>query len=363
MCGITGALYAQKKNNKPIDVLRRATDLYEEQTSRGKQGFGAAVVEADGNVRVYRSCEPVGVMVDMRLHERLHGTATGCVFHHRYPTSTQNTLDQTHPILVSHDSLKRDYLIVHNGVIQNDKAVKELHDKAGFAYTTLLSDGSFNDSETCAIEFARAIEKPTRTIRTRGGQAMAALAIEKKTGKVHALHLIRHKNPLIVDVDNTSGYVEFASELRSGAELPEDVLHTFYADSMKLVTRKLQFVADIPYKYIPPKKDETERGETVAIADAIEAEERAIAGFDTTRTYSDSYDSDIPPSPVNDLVEDAYAEAEAALDNFALDLSDPDSAAIVRVEDATREIRTALERMKSTAMQSHEFDRSFAKVH
>jgi len=42
------------------------------------------------------------------------------IAHHRYPTSTKNLINQTHPIQVSNELLEHDYLVIHNGVITND---------------------------------------------------------------------------------------------------------------------------------------------------------------------------------------------------------------------------------------------------
>ena len=182
------------------EVKNFVINQYEEQHARGTKGFGVIDINKNLKVEVKRACEPTKFMFDLFMSK-----SNMLVVHHRTPTSTDNALDQTHPISVKNDLLDYDYLVVHNGIISNDDELKEAHEKLGFEYTTAYTlEGvhaygrdKFNDSEALAVELALKIEKkgdPQQKVK--GSAAFIALQLDKKTGKTNKVFFGRNTSPL-----------------------------------------------------------------------------------------------------------------------------------------------------------------------
>ena len=218
MCGI---VYVQRKDNKPAhkQVLKR----YKAQKTRGTDGYGYIGIKQSGRIT-----DTHRFMFEHAMSTKLLDTKLSTVlFHHRYPTSTPNVPEAAHPIRVTHDELKYDYYVVHNGVINNDEVLKEKHEKLGYKYTTQLScqlrtrkgqvydDGIlWNDSEAFAIELARNIEGITGQCEARGSIAYIVLQVDKQTQVAQALYYgTNGGNPLTLEVHKD--FIAIASE---GAE-------------------------------------------------------------------------------------------------------------------------------------------------
>lgn len=188
MCGIVWA--RSLKENKPVND--RIWQMYKDQSERGKQGFGFVLFD-DKGIKVERAEFEDGI------RKKLFTTKSSeILFHHRYPTSTPNIEEATHPITVTHKSFKHDYYVVHNGVITNEDMLKEKHDTLGFKYTTLITEKYttmlkeweeiyFNDSESLAIELALYLEGKQKESGAIGSAAVIILQVNKRTQKPVAL--------------------------------------------------------------------------------------------------------------------------------------------------------------------------------
>lgn len=237
MCGIIGAFNKETKASSNNYIVNQ----YEDQYQRGSQGFGSVFIARDGGYKVARSCEPTKALLDLYTNK-----APAIIFHHRFPTSSANKLSQTHPIKVDNGSLKHEYLIVHNGVISNDDALKTEHEALGFVYTTVrpTTYGSeFNDSEAIAIEFARFIEKQTTEVGAIGSASLMALQIDKQTDKVREVFFCRHGNPL--NMEANQHHIRISSEGK-GDEIKEDVLYHFNFKDFKIKKRSIAFKVSQP---------------------------------------------------------------------------------------------------------------------
>lgn len=192
MCGI---VYVQRKDNKP--AVKQALKRYKAQKGRGSEGFGYVAIKQSGRVT-----ELNRFAFEHELETKLNTTKhQHLLVHHRFPTSTPNVPESAHPIKVSHEELQYDYIVTHNGVISNDEALKEAHEKLGYKYNTLLflsyttckgqeySAGvQWNDSESLAIELARNIEGLTDKVAALGTIAYIVLQVEKQTQRAVALY-------------------------------------------------------------------------------------------------------------------------------------------------------------------------------
>lgn len=255
MCGIIAAFKTGKKK-KPVNSF--IINQFQDQISRGKEGFGIIRINQK-SFEIDRATEPCKFLLDL-----YQNPSAMIIAHHRMPTSTANKLSQTHPILVSNSLLTHDYLIVHNGVIYNDEEIKKEHEKLDFKYQTEIETTSnygeyyyrrqnFNDSEVMAIEMALFIEGKIKGIRTRGSQAFIALQIEKKSQKPALVFFGRKDNPLkMLREKNT---LSLSSE-GLGNQIEESVLYSFKVNDtkMKLQERKIEFFT--------PKEQKLEKEET-----------------------------------------------------------------------------------------------------
>ncbi len=197
MCGIACAFGMGKKQKEPVN--RWIIDTLQDQLDRGMEGFGVIFIDNNLKVRVERATEISKALLDLYMP---NNQVKMIVMHHRAPTSTENKLKQTHPIVVNNGSLKYKYFFIHNGVISNSDDVKDAHEQLGFEYTTVCNElkyekgpKKFNDSESLAIEVARFIEGYTDTLATIGSVAFVCLKVNKKTGKLLRVYYGRNASP------------------------------------------------------------------------------------------------------------------------------------------------------------------------
>jgi glutamine phosphoribosylpyrophosphate amidotransferase len=185
MCGII-----HKKAVKGM-VKDDIAKLYELQKSRGTDGFGYLPIK-NGKIGKLRQAETEKEIMAMLDKE----TANEILFHHRYPTSTPNFIEATHPIVVDNKNLTYKYYVVHNGVISNPEQLRQNHIELGFEYTTEMVkkyetkkqtytyEPEWNDSESLAIDLALYFEHKQNEIESKGDMAFIAYKVEKNTEKI-----------------------------------------------------------------------------------------------------------------------------------------------------------------------------------
>lgn len=239
MCGIIVGLHTGKEA-RPANEW--ALKTFENQHSRGMEGFGIIGWKPGSKPIVLRSCEGIKFMWD--IHSKDFPLL---LVHHRTPTSTPNSIEQTHPILVRNGSLSHDYLILHNGIIRNDEAIWKKHTaELGFVYTTeIVIDKEknlvrWNDSESLAIEAARFIEGQTGELEITGSAAFVALQLDKETGKPTLLFFGRNQgNPL--KMGKSRGKLHLSSE-GEGDPIDPFILYSCpLTHDMKLTKKPLLF--------------------------------------------------------------------------------------------------------------------------
>ena len=251
MCGLVGIL-SQEGGEENQDFIM---NQFQEQVSRGEKGFGLIEAGKD-KIKVKRAVSGYKAMVDVA-----RANSPILLFHHRQPTSTDNTIQQTHPILVSHEELAYDYLIMHNGIIRNSTALYKKHtEELGYVYTTKTLEvtqyGSyyqtekFNDTEAMAIELARYLDKLIPEVTIEGSMAFMGVRVNKKTRKAHSVFWGHNgSNPLRVKIEGKT--IKMASELTEGENAEENIINEitmtnfFKKDKKKLedkiTTEKLKF--------------------------------------------------------------------------------------------------------------------------
>lgn len=258
MCGIIAAFGKHnQKINKPL------WKRYIEQKGRGSDGFGFITV--GDTVSVYRA------ETEKEIQKMLHENKSDfIVFHHRYPTSTINCIEATHPIYVSHSELDFDYYVIHNGVLQNEDKLRDEHIALGYEYTTEIkeitkteyvtklqryetSDSetlSFNDSESFAIDLARYLDGCSEKIESVGSIAFVCLRVGK-SGKEKGVAIKMYYghntgNPLHIEENKDLFFIKSVG----GVELKTDVL---FSIDLKTGKRDEKEVAiGKTYTYTPP---------------------------------------------------------------------------------------------------------------
>ena len=248
MCGIIAA-FKTTKTKTPVNTS--IIDQYQNQYSRGEEGFGIIRIDPKQNIEIDRACEPSKFLIDLYLKP-----SNMIIIHHRHPTSTHNKLDQTHPLTISHKSLKHDYQIIHNGIISNDDELHKKHLKLNFKYKTEYIDYTYyhpegitkwNDSEALAIELALFIEKQTNIIDTKNNAAFIILQIDKKTKKAKQVFFGKNDSTSALNMYKLKQQLFLSSEGK-GKAIKENILYSFKINnqSIKLKQTKIPFQKTIP---------------------------------------------------------------------------------------------------------------------
>jgi len=359
MCGIIGAFHQKNKDN----VNQEVVDIFEEQCDRGMKGFGVVGINGHSKPVILRSTEPAKFMFD--LHKKGYNMM---LVHHRTPTSTPNYLQQTHPILVSHEELKSDFLIVHNGIISNDIELEETHYKLGYGYTTYYQESEskykFNDSESLAIEVARFIESKSKEIGTLGSAAFIALEMDKETEKVIQVHFGRNdRNPL--NLAATKGRILLSSEGK-GSEVKPFMLYSFEPKGdMKLKKRKMPFKkpAAITNSYLSGDyswnetkscytKIDNDKWEEPEAEIGYKNTEKQIAGF---KTGDEIEEADTFLNLIdNEITTNLIADVTSEIEDFCTDLSSIEFFDYIEPKVYTDKIKTMMEEAKIKAIEAYE---------
>ena len=262
MCGLIAAFNKNvKKKDKTTAFAEPVNEFmiktYENQFGRGTQGFGVIRVTEKGTLVVDRATEPVKFMFDL-----YRSPSDSMIVHHRNPTSTDNKMSQTHPIIVRNDSLlKHMYAIIHNGICTNAEELKPEFEKLGFKYTTETKDAgtswtgyhtksSFNDSESFAIAIALLIEKHETVCKARGDSAFIAVQMDLE-GKI--LRVFFGRNGGVLNMSKTRGKLRLSSA-GEGQEIPDETMFGFAYndDNMELESTPFHLAAAPETKVIVP---------------------------------------------------------------------------------------------------------------
>lgn len=311
MCGIVAGLHIGARKDEPVNQF--IIEQYEDQYSRGQRGFGIIRINQDKTIEVDRATEPTKAMLDLYMKP-----STMMIFHHRTPTSSENWMNQTHPIRVEHGSLAHNYLLIHNGVVRNDDEKREDHLNLGFTYTTDYVDdwGStqrqkFNDSEAVAIEVARFIEEQSDIIDIEGSAAFIALQCDKQWNAERIFFGRNDSNPLNMAKTRTHMYL---SSEGPGNEVTPFMLYSAEIgdQTLKLTKRPFKMAKEKPiqstmgYTYTEyPKKDSyTTRMEKITNETRLKSEDndkkpknKYFKDYDDVMESSYPYDIEPPDAP------------------------------------------------------------------
>lgn len=222
MCGL---LYARTTRNhsKSVTVNKLIRRLYFNQDDRGDEGFGLYDGEHQKLVKE-TTVRRILKYMDNRKH-----LSNEILFHHRFPTSTDNVKNAAHPFSTKDFFGDREYILIHNGVISNSHELANAHDKKGIVYESSQPDGRFNDSEALLWDVALTIEGAQEEPRAIGTVAFIMLEKSKSDPTKNKLHYYRNiGNPLYL-TDNKRFKILSSKEVKgqNSTVVEPDKLFTF----------------------------------------------------------------------------------------------------------------------------------------
>lgn len=222
MCGL---ILGISLKGKPIN--KQVLEQYEKQKSRGRQGFG--VFDGDYN-NLIRETKEDDILKWLRRYK-----STDILFHHRLPTSTNNVKNACHPFS-TRDHFDTNYILIHNGTIQNSFTLNRDHEEAGIEYYSTQKGGrKFNDSESLAWDVALYLEGKQTELKSYGAIAFICIAI--KDGK-KTLHFARNTSPLYMQVNKKRIFLASTQGI-ARTEVKAHTLYSFDLETKKLSEKKL----------------------------------------------------------------------------------------------------------------------------
>lgn len=262
MCGI---VYAHDFEGRAVN--NGVLNQFDSQRSRGTQGFGLF----DGSqLNIVKSASEDKILKWMVKYE-----SNLLLFHHRFPTSTDNTKRTAHPFTTGKFFGDNQYILVHNGHISNCYMLKNEHEKLDIAYKGVAGI-KFNDSEALLWDFALYMEGKQDKIKAYGGMAFVCIKLVK--GKLDKLYFGRNTNPL--NMLKVKQGIMLASE-GPGTAIEADTLYTWNYQAKRLTNRKVIFpswntasykpTAVVPYRNPEPNwnghynEDDELAGEAAAL--------------------------------------------------------------------------------------------------
>lgn len=324
MCGLIGVFNTGKYEKKAANM--QALLQFEDQRKRGTEGFGVITINSKMKTRVDRATEPYKFMWDIH-----NNPSNMIIVHHRTPTSTDNLIGQTHPILVSDGSLKYDYLVTHNGIITNDEDLKKEHEELGFVYKTCTESHytgaiKFNDSEAFAIELARLVEEQTDEMNISGSAAFIALQIDKKTQTTVKLLFGRIRTtPLIMAKSRNT---LFLSSEGKGHEIDEKTLYSCKLEGdMKLTKAKINLKEEEKdEKEVEEEKEAKKKATTEYLQEKFSEKKHRgrlsrELGFKTNQEFNEAYDDDTYEERIASVMEEAKEKLDTILEEYMIALN------------------------------------------
>ena len=222
MCGLIGV--KNLIDDTPVNQIVRT--LYENQKARGTDGFGFVGLTKK-NIGTYRATTEKGIVKyldNIKFDEIL--------FHHRFPTSTDNTIPTTHPFRIDIKSKGKRYYFAHNGIVNNDEELFDKHLELGIVYESLnVKDGSFNDSESLAWEFCLWLNGMIDKFEAKGSVAFLCLELNE-LNQAKRFYFYRNQSASL-KLFRSKQYLQISSE-GGGEEVRANRVYYYDYDSKQI---------------------------------------------------------------------------------------------------------------------------------
>ncbi|MFZ9659136.1 MAG: glutamine--fructose-6-phosphate transaminase (isomerizing) [Arcobacteraceae bacterium] len=242
MCGIVG--YIGNKNTKGILI-----EGLKELEYRGYDSAGIAVLQ-DDKLEVFKAVGKI-----KNLEEKVLQNTTCCVTPNEMSTGIGHTRWATHgkpTELNAHPHLGIYSYVVHNGIIENYKELKEELTHAGHIFVSQtdtevivhLFEFYFNQSNDAQKAFDETIK------RLEG--AYSILLITKS--EPHKIFFMKHGSPLAVAKGNDDGEIYFASSDAPLIGLANDVVYLEDGVSGVASVGNIEFSDEVKWTTLPQNK-------------------------------------------------------------------------------------------------------------
>ncbi len=243
---ICGLIWYKDFEDKPI--CGKILTAFEKQKYKGTDGFGFVGVYGDRieTKRFTEEKEALKYLSKVKSNEIL--------FHHRIPTSTDNTVKTNHPIIARIGFYKYNYYFIHNGMVYNDDRLKKEHEKLGIKYSTI--DGNrFNDSEALLHELALVIEgkKESKDFGVDGSLAFIMIQTDKDNNEV-ALYYGRNSSSPLTKTEVPKVLMSLRS-IGGREKVQPDILFRYDYASKETTEKYINFGPKRSSKYINDVND------------------------------------------------------------------------------------------------------------
>jgi predicted glutamine amidotransferase len=217
MCGI---VYKRSFNGSPVN--QAVKQMYKSQRGRGYEGFGFFLPLE--NRLAHNTSEHR--ILDLLKNEAYESSEI--LFHHRFPTSTENRQNACHPFSTraNKHAFDHNYVLVHNGIVSNASTLKADHEKTyGIEYIS-VEHGKFNDSEALLYDVALFLDGKQTELKAQGS---IAFIVKRDDGKTYFAR--NTGSPLVYEL--TSRGITVRSE-GSGTSTLVNQLYEFDAETKEL---------------------------------------------------------------------------------------------------------------------------------
>lgn len=225
MCGLVGILGSNEVAPKLLNALQRLE-------YRGYDSAGIATVDSSGQLKRRRAVGKIVNLYDLLVNEPLTGQSG--IGHTRWATHGAPTLENAHPQRAG------PVAVVHNGVIENFKKIRESLEGDGYHRQ------SETDTEVIALNVQRLIEKgasPAEAVKETIGQLEGAFALAFLfEGEKDLLLAARKGSPLAIGLGKGEMFV--GSDAIALAPLTDNIVYLEEGDFAS-ITRAGHVIEDI----------------------------------------------------------------------------------------------------------------------
>jgi len=123
MCGIIGYIGKNTDTTIGLEALKRLE-------YRGYDSAGMAYIAENGKIKSYKAVGKIS-QLEQKL-DKYKPKGTPFIFHTRWATHGAPTLKNAHP----HSDYKKEFYVVHNGIIENYEDIRSFLRKKGYKFTT-----------------------------------------------------------------------------------------------------------------------------------------------------------------------------------------------------------------------------------
>lgn len=226
MCGIVG--YIGKSQASPILINGLLKLEY-----RGYDSAGIATIE-NGEIRQIKNKGRVKELQDSNNLENLNGTIG--IAHTRWATHGKPSSINAHPHLDSHEN----FAVVHNGIIENYRELKEFLSNAGYLFlsetdTEIIPNliDYYYSKETSNDKFINATKKAINDLK-----GSFAICILSKFDSERII-VARKDSPLVIGINDDEKYI--ASDIPAILEYTNNIFILKDGDLVSLTKNKVDF--------------------------------------------------------------------------------------------------------------------------